>query len=207
MHQGLQGLWASAGWLPGSRALGQRLWFMGLAASWPVGLPGPGIKPTAAALPGGLFTTESPGKPRMNYKFRLRKKGPLLPGPITACPASAFAPAVSLWWVYLRRSFWSQAPLRGGESRIVSPCSSSALLKTRGVELLVGWERPQTKPDGRRRSPACPLPAFAHHPCESASPPTFRNHKDGRDRNPPPVPTLRARLGAVSSVRKLSPPL
>ena len=64
-------------------------------------LPGPGVKPTAAALAGGLFTTESPGKPRMNYKFRLRKKSPLLPGPIIACPASAFAPALSLWWVYL----------------------------------------------------------------------------------------------------------
>ena len=53
----------------------------------------------------------------------------------------------------------------------MSPCSSSALLKTWGVELLGGWERPQTKPGGRRCSPDRPLPAFAHHPCESASPP------------------------------------
>lgn len=44
----------------------------------------------------------------------------------------------------------------------MSPCSSSALLKTWGVELLGGWERPQTKPGGRRCSPDRPLPAFAH---------------------------------------------
>ena len=104
--RGLWGLWAphrrgsSAGgagsgarglqqlWLLGSRAQAQWLWFTGFTASWHGGPSWPRDQTHSSALAGGLFTTESPGKPRMNYKFRLRKKSSLLPGPIIAHPAS-----------------------------------------------------------------------------------------------------------------------
>ena len=102
VQQGPRGPWASAVWLAGSRALGQWLWFTGLAASWPVGPSWTREQTHSLCVGRRALYHESPGEPRTNYKFRLRKKkSPLLPGPITARPASAFAPALSLRWVYL----------------------------------------------------------------------------------------------------------
>ena len=34
----------------------------------PGSLPDPGIEPTCPSLAGGFFTTELPGKPKINYK-------------------------------------------------------------------------------------------------------------------------------------------
>ena len=47
----------------GPRAQAQQLWLTGLVAMWHVRPSGLGIKPMSAALEGGFFTPELPGKP------------------------------------------------------------------------------------------------------------------------------------------------
>ena len=51
---------------PLSIGLPRQEYWSGLPFPSPGGLPDPGIKPESPALAGGFFTTEPPGKPRIN---------------------------------------------------------------------------------------------------------------------------------------------
>ena len=62
----------------GSRAQGQYLWYMGLAASWHVGSTWIRDWPMSPALVSGFFTTEPPGKPDIeNLLYSRRCTRPL----------------------------------------------------------------------------------------------------------------------------------
>ena len=54
----------------------QEFW-SGLPFPSPGNIPDPGIKPLSPVLAGGFFTTESPGKPREDFRkslFQIKKK-------------------------------------------------------------------------------------------------------------------------------------
>ena len=73
--------WTTACQAPLSMGFLRQEYWSGLLFSSPGDLPDPGIKPKSLALTGRLFTTESPGKPNINYTSIKNKrfKPPSLP--------------------------------------------------------------------------------------------------------------------------------
>ena len=57
--------WSMARQAPLSMGFSRQEYWSGLPLASPGSLPNPGIKPRPLALAGRLFTTETPGKPKM----------------------------------------------------------------------------------------------------------------------------------------------